>query len=222
MAPSSTARIHPLPPHPPSELLDAFRAIPTSLVSDCLDRLRGTIGLRPLHASGATLAGCALTVRTRPGDNLFVHKALDLARPGDVLVVDGGGHVGHALVGDILAAYARSRGIAGFVIDGAIRDVDGFRDFPCWARGVAHRGPWKDGPGEIGAPVSIDGMLVSPGDLVVADADGVVALSRDESSGVLVRARAKAAEEREQRQAIAEGRWDRTWVDAALRARGWL
>jgi regulator of RNase E activity RraA len=213
--------IHPLPPPLPPELVETFRTIATSLVSDSLARLRGTTRLRPLHASGATLAACALTVRTRPGDNLFVHKALDLARPGDVLVVDGGGYVGQALVGDLLAAYARSRGIAGFVIDGAIRDVDGFREFPCWARGVTHRGPWKDGPGEIGAPVSIDGMLVSPGDLVVADADGVVALSRDEASGVVVRASAKAAEEREQRQAIAEGRWDRAWVDAALRARGW-
>lgn len=216
------AAVHPLPPPLPPDLVEGFRGLATSLVSDALERLPGASGLRPLHGSGARLAGCALTVRTRPGDNLFVHKALDLARPGDVLVVDGGGDLANALVGDLLGAYARSRGVAGLVVDGAIRDVAGFRDFPVWARGVAHRGPWKDGPGEIGAPVSVGGMVVLPGDLVLADEDGVVAVRREEAPDVLARARARAADEDEQRRAIAEGRWDRSWVDAALRRKGWL
>jgi regulator of RNase E activity RraA len=202
--------------------VEGFRGLSTSQVSDCLERLPGTSALRPLHASGAPLAGCALTVTTRPGDNLFIHKALDLARPGDVLVVDGGGDLVNALVGDLLATYARTRGIAGFVLDGAIRDLAGFRDFPVWARGVSHRGPWKDGPGEIGGPIAVDGLVVLPGDLVLADGDGVVAVRREEAPGVLARARAKAADEEAQRRAIAEGRWDRSWVDAALKKKGWL
>jgi regulator of RNase E activity RraA len=218
----ATRLVHPLPPPLAADLVEGFRGLAVSLVSDCLERLRGTSALRPLHASGARLAGCALTVKTRPGDNLFVHKALDLARPGDVLVVDAGGDGTNAVVGDLLAEYAATRGVAGFVVDGAIRDLAGFREFPVWARGVSHRGPWKEGPGEIGAPVSVGGMVVLPGDLVLADEDGVVAVRRDEAADVLARARARAADEDVQRRAIAEGRWDRSWVDAALAKKGWL
>ncbi len=214
-------RIHPVPPRPTADLVEAFRPFPTPVIGDCLDRLRGATGLRPFHGTGKLL-GVALTVKTRPGDNLFVHKAIDLALPGDVLVVDGGGDVTHAIVGDLLGLHARLRGLAGFVIDGAIRDVAGFRDFPCFARAVALRGPYKDGPGEIGAPVAVGGLVVSPGDIVIGDEDGVVAIRPGEAPGVLEAARRKAADEEEQRLAILEGRWDRAWVDATLKAKGWL
>jgi regulator of RNase E activity RraA len=202
-------------------LVEGFRGLATSQVSDCLERLPGTSALRALHTSGERLAGCALTVTTRPGDNLFIHKALDLARPGDVLVVDGGGELVNALVGDLLATYARTRGVVGFVVDGAIRDLAGFRDFPVWARGVSHRGPWKDGPGEVGAPVSVAGLVVLPGDLVLADEDGVLAVRREGAVALLARARARAADEDLQRRAITEGRWDRGWVDETFKRKGW-
>jgi RraA family protein len=167
-------------------MISAFRGRAVSNISDNLDRLSAAVGLRPFHRltgshadapAAASMAGTALTVRTRAGDNLAIHQALDLLRPGDVLVVDGGGDVSRALVGEIMKAIAQRRGCAGFVIDGAVRDFDAFaRDhFPCFARAAIHAGPYKQGPGEINVPVSIGGMVVLPGDVVVGDADGVVA-----------------------------------------------
>lgn len=156
-------------------LVEAFRNAPTAVISDNLQRLPGLVGLNRYHRSGQLL-GRARTVRTRPGDNLTIHKMLDLVRPGEVIVVAGEGDLTRALVGDIMKTIAESRGVAGFVIDGAIRDTAAFAasDFPCFARGVTHRGPYKDGPGELDVPVAIAGTVVSPGDIVVGDEDGVV------------------------------------------------
>jgi regulator of RNase E activity RraA len=210
--------IHPAPPRPPAELIEAFRPMATAHVSDSMNRLCGAVGLRPYHRAGK-LVGCAFTVKTRPGDNLLVHKALDLAGPGDVVVVDGGGDVTQALVGELLGMYARRRGVAGFVIDGAIRDVRWYDDFPCYARANTHRGPYKDGPGEINVPVSIGGLVIAPGDIVLGDEDGVVAIHPAEAGRVLEMARAKMQDEERDQRAILEGRWDREWVDRTLRAR---
>jgi regulator of RNase E activity RraA len=211
--------IHPSPPRPPPELIEAFGPMATAPVSDCMNRLCGVVGLRPYHRAGK-LVGYALTVKTRPGDNLFVHKALDLAGPGDVLVVDGGGDVTQALAGELLGMYARRRGLAGFVIDGAIRDVRWYEDFPCYARANTHRGPYKDGPGEINVPVSVGGLVIAPGDIVLGDEDGVVAIHAAEAGRVLELARAKMREEERERRAILDGRWEREWVDRTLRTRG--
>ncbi len=160
------------------DLVRHYATIATSLISDNLDRLAGAVGLRPYHAGGP-LVGTALTVRTRRGDNLAIHAALRIARPGDVIVIDGEGDLGQALVGEIILAAAEAKGVAGFVIDGAIRDVAaiGKSTLPCYARGVIHRGPYKNGPGRINVPVAIGGLVVNPGDLVVGDEDGVVALA---------------------------------------------
>jgi regulator of RNase E activity RraA len=133
----------------PRELGAAMRddllGLSTSLISDCLDRLHGAVGLIPFHGS-RKLAGIACTVKTRPGDNLYLYRALTALRPGEVLVVDGGGNLDNAIVGELMQLYAQSRHCAGFVIDGAIRDADSFKraDFPCYARGVSHRGPYKN------------------------------------------------------------------------------
>ena len=155
-------------PKPAPDLIEAFRGAPTSVISDNLARLPGAVGLRPFHR-GSKLVGIAFTVRTRPGDNLAIHKALELVGPGDVIVVDGGGDETRALVGEIMKTIAEYRGAAGYVIDGAIRDVAAFAasDFPCFARTAIHRGPYKSGPGEINVPVSIGGSVISPGDIVV-------------------------------------------------------
>jgi regulator of RNase E activity RraA len=150
----------------------------------------------------------------------MIHKALDLAAPGDVLVVDGGGDTTNALVGELMGSHARKRGIVGFVIDGAIRDVAWFQDFPCYARGNIHRGPYKDGPGEINVPVSIGGLVIHPGDIIVGDEDGVVAIHPDEAAGVLEDARKKAKDEAKQLEDTLAGRVDRSWVDKALAAKG--
>ena len=178
-------------------LVALFEGIPASIISDNLSRLTGTWGLSPMHRPGTALLGTALTVRVRSGDNLMIHKALQLGRPGDVLVIDGNGCVDRALMGEIMKNVAMARGFAGVVLDGAIRDSAAFREdgFPCYARGVCHRGPYKDGPGEINVPVSISGMVVQPGDIVVGDEDGVVVVPYARIEETIARlAAVKAAE----------------------------
>src|SRR6478672_12267063 len=183
-------------PKPAPDLIEAFRGAPTSIISDNLARLNGCVGLRPFHRGGR-LVGTAFTVRTRPGDNLAIHRALELVGPGDVIVVDGGGDETRALVGEIMKNIAEYRGAAGYVIDGAIRDVASFAasDFPCFARAVIHRGPYKSGPGEINVPVSIGGSVISPGDIVVGDEDGVVAFAAAGAAALLDAVRAQVARE---------------------------
>jgi regulator of RNase E activity RraA len=179
------------------ELQKQYANVATSIVSDNLDRLPGAVGLLPFHAGGQ-LVGTALTVRTRRGDNLAIHAALRIARPGDVIVVDGGGDTSQALIGEIILAHAESIGVAGFVIDGSIRDVAAIRasKLPCYARGVTHRGPYKNGPGAINVDVAIGGLVVHPGDLVVGDEDGVVALSPKVAADILPGIRAQEEKER--------------------------
>jgi regulator of RNase E activity RraA len=163
-----------------------------------------------------------LTVRVRAGDNLMIHKALQLGQPGDVLVIDGGGCIDRALIGEIMKNVARARGFVGLVIDGAIRDSAAFRDdgFPCYARGVCHRGPYKDGPGEINVPVSISGMVVNPGDIVVGDDDGVVFIAPEEAEAVAAASQRKLAEEAVTLEAIERGAYDDRWIDATLLHKG--
>ena len=190
----------------PPEALSALKDVPVAVISDNLDRLPGAVGLRAYHRSGAML-GVALTVKTRAGDNLAIHQALEKIQPGDVLVVDGGGDVSRALVGEIMKAIAESKGCAGFVIDAAIRDVGAFAssDFPCFARGVNHRGPYKSGPGEINVPVSIGGSVISPGDVVVGDEDGVVAFSPAKLATLIPAVKAQLAREEATMEAIRNG-----------------
>lgn len=199
-------------------LVQAFKPLPVSNVSDVMARMSATAPrLRPMHAGGV-LAGPALTVRTRPGDNLMVHKAIDLAESGDVIVVDAGGDLTNAIIGEMMLAHAARRGVAGFVIDGSIRDVAAVRmsDTPVYAAGVTHRGPYKDGPGEINSTVSVGGMIVNPGDLILGDADGVVCVPFDDAVTILANAKAKHEAEIEQMSKIVAGTIDRRWVDDAL------
>jgi RraA family protein len=203
-------------------LIDKFRPIPVANISDCMARMTaGGPRLRPVHDSGR-LAGPALTVKTRPGDNLMIHKAIDLAEAGDVIVVDGGGELTSALIGEIMVSYAMQRGIAGFVINGAVRDYDFISagTMPVYAAGVTHRGPYKDGPGEINVPVAIDGMVIQAGDLILGDADGVLCVPYDELEAVLAAATAKVGAEEKTLAAIAGGRHDTSWIDAALKRIG--
>ena len=197
-----------LPTQASPQLIAAFRNAPTAIISDNLSRLPGAVGLRAFHRGGP-MAGTALTVRTCVGDNLAIHQALEIVRPGDVLVIDGGGDVSRALVGEIMTTLAAKRGAAGIVIDGAIRDAGAISraDLPCFARGVIHRGPYKNGPGEINVAVSIGGMVVNPGDIVVGDEDGVVAFPQLIAETLLAKVRVQEAREAEILQSIHEGRY---------------
>ena len=204
------------------KVVQQFREIPVANVSDSMYRMSaGGARLRPMH-KGGRMAGPALTVKTRPGDNLMVHKALDLAERGDVIVVDAGGDLTNALIGEIMSTYAAARGIAGIVIDGAIRDADEIRAnaFPVYAAGVTHRGPYKDGPGEINVPVAIDGMVIAPGDLVLADGDGILCVPFDSTAAVLAAAQEKQKVEAREIGAAAKAALDRAWVDKRLQGLG--
>lgn len=200
---------------PPAALIEGFRNAPTSVISDNLARLAGAVGLRPFHRSGR-MVGTAFTVRTRPGDNLAIHRALEMVGPGDVIVVDGGGDETRALVGEIMKNIAQWRGASGYVIDGAIRDVAAFAasDFPCFARTVIHRGPYKSGPGEINVPVSIGGAPISPGDIVVGDEDGVVSFPQAVAPALLEAVKAQVAREEATLLAIREGRYQGSYGKA--------
>lgn len=193
--------------------LAALRELAVSLLSDNMARVSGTTGLRPFHRP-KPMAGTAVTVRTRGGDNLAIHRSFDYCRPGDVLVIDGAGELTQALMGDIMASFAESLGVQGLVIDGAIRDVGELsqRDFPVYARGVTHRGPYKNGPGEINVPVTVGGMVVHPGDIVVGDEDGVLVIAPADVEAVIEGPRKQAAKEAAALKSIAEGRFDRSWV----------
>ena len=195
--------------------------LPVANVSDCMSRLTGGGGLQRYHRHGC-MAGPAFTVRVRPGDNLLLHKALDMAQPGDVVVVAAGGDLSNALIGELMVTHAKVRGLAGLVIDGAIRDRDALLEInlPVFARGVCHRGPYKDGPGEIGFPVAVDGMVVAPGDLVIGDGDGVLAVPLDSVATVLEQAERKHAAEDAQMRATLSGSTDRSWIDRSLREKG--
>ncbi len=192
-----------------ADLLAGFRSLATPLISDNLARVPGAVGLRPFHKVSSSMVGRALTVRTRAGDNQFIHRALEIVEPGDVIVVDGGGHEGRALIGEIMLNIARSRGAAGYVIDGAIRDSGaiGRGEFPCFARSAIHLGPYKDGPGAINVPVAVGGMAVHPGDIVVGDEDGVVAFPVEGSAELLAAAKAQVEREEAMLLSIRENRY---------------
>ena len=205
-----------------ADMVARFRDLPLANVSDVMSRMAAAgPRLRPMHGGGG-LAGPALTVKTRPGDNLLVHKAIDIAEPGDVIVVDAGGDLTNAIIGELMVAHAAKRGLAGFVIDGAIRDSGAIRagSFPVFAAGVTHRGPYKDGPGEVNVRIAIDGMVIEPGDLILGDDDGVLSVAFADVNEVHRAAAAKRQAETEQFAAISAGTSDRGWVDAALRRLG--
>ena len=187
-------------------LIEAFGSCAVANITDNLDRAVGAVGIRPF-SKGTRLAGRALTVRTAVGDNLFIHKALDAIFPGAIIVVDGGGFDGRALIGEIMVAIARARGAAGFVLDGAIRDAEAIAagDFPVFARSAIHLGPYKNGPGAIGVPVTVGGMIVNPGDIVVGDGDGITAFPPAIAAGLLEATRQQAAKEARMIESIANG-----------------
>ncbi len=216
-------RINPRVEGPSTDIVEAFRSIPVAAIGDSMSRNIGTVGLRQYHGRLDTvLCGPALTVRVRPGDNLMIHKALMMVRPGDVLVIDGGGDVLQALVGGLIRTTCVAKKLGGLVVDGAVRDLCEWAEegMPIFARGHTHRGPSKDGPGEINIPVACAGLVVLPGDLIVGDADGVIAIPSAEAADILKRCKAHLDKEAKIRADNVTGISDPERFDAVLRAKG--
>jgi RraA family protein len=220
---SATMRILDIPKRPDPKLIAEFAKMVTPHLSDSMERLyAGGPQLRPMY-KGATMAGPAYTVKTAPGDNLLVHKAIDTAKPGDVIVVDAGGFNDHAIIGELMSARAKQRGVAGMVIWGAIRDSAelGAGSYPVFASGVTHRGPYKNGPGEINVPILMGGMTVNPGDIIVGDADGLVAIPQEQGERILKSAQGILTKETAAMKEIEAGTVDRAWVDKSLKEKGY-
>ena len=178
----------------PRALVDGFAEFESTDISDVLNRMYAMGSEIHNLVNDHELTGTACTVKVYPGDNLMVHKALDIARPGDVIVVDGSGNMNAAIIGDLVANKARHRGIAGFVIDGLIRDLPGVQDcgLPIYAKGVTPFGPLHRGPGGINFPISCGGIVVHPGDIIRADPSGVTVIPAAHAQAILDRLHAAA------------------------------
>lgn len=206
---------------PSKELIDGFAGLPVANIADMMNRMFCINAMiRPMNA--VPLLGPAFTIKCRPGDNLLLHKALDLAQPGDILVVDAQGDLSNSIMGELMVLWATKRGLGGFVIDGAIRDIGAIKNMniPVYAVGITPAGPYKDGPGEINTPVACGGVVVSPGDILVGDEDGLVVIKPEDAPELLKKTKAKNAAEQKTMEEIANLAWDRTWVDKALKERG--
>lgn len=203
---------------PSKNLVEGFRGLPVANIADEMNRFF-CVDARIKPYNGKPLIGPAFTVKTRTADNLMLHKALELAQPGDVIVVDAQGDLSNAITGEIMMTEAARNGVAGVVVDGAIRDSEALKDLdmPVYAAGVTPKGPYKDGPGEINVPVSCGGIVVNPGDIVVGDADGIVIISPQDAPAILEKAKAKLEKEQAILQKInARIPRDKSWVDKRL------
>lgn len=199
-------------------LVERARKVPVAVVGDVANRLQSFGAGFLQYGSKKKFAGPALTVRVPPGDNLMLHKALDLAQAGDVIVIDAGGALNTAIFGAMMSSYAVSHGIEALVVDGAIRDVEELAhlNLAVVARGATPNGPYKNGPGEIGYSIACGGLSIAPGDLIIGDLDGVLILPQGNVASLIDLAEGKAALEATWEVEIAAGTWSRAWVDEAL------
>jgi 4-hydroxy-4-methyl-2-oxoglutarate aldolase len=192
---------------PARELVEPFVNAPTGNVCDAMDRFGAMdYRIKPLDPA-SRMCGPALTVRTRPGDNLAVYQALEVAEPGDVLVIQTYEHTAGSVIGDLVVNIARRRGLAGIVTDGLVRDASGIRatGLPVFARGLSPSSPFKDGGAEIGGAVSCGGVAVRPGDVIVGDEDGVAVVPQDDLAAVAERLRGVFEKEAKMLAAIEAG-----------------
>jgi 4-hydroxy-4-methyl-2-oxoglutarate aldolase len=207
------------------ELVKKAAEFQPAIFADVAGR-RGALHAR-IRALAPTMKVCgpAFTIDVRPGDNLMIHAAMSMAQPGDVLVIDGKGDQTSALMGTIMMTACKQIGIAGVVMDGPVRDSLEIieMDYPVFSAGTNPNGPTKFIPGRIGWPVSVGGVTVKPGDLIVGDCDGVVVIERERVESLIPQAAKKVADETKRIQAIKRNEALRPgWLDDALRAAGVL
>lgn len=208
---------------PEKELVEAFRGIPVANIDDNMGRIAAVDhSIFPLNPD-ARILGTAFTVNAPAGDNLLFHAALDMAQPGDVIVLANKGSLSRSLCGEIMSNYAKSRGLAGIIIDGCVRDSRGLRtmDFPVYSKGVTPNGPYKNGPGEMNFPVSFAGIVINPGDIIVGDSDGLLVIDPKYAKEIAEKAKATNLSEEKQLEGILTGKgWERPWVQDKLKEVG--
>jgi regulator of RNase E activity RraA len=204
---------------PGQALLDAFGAAASAQVADCMSRLGGMDpGIKPIWPS-PRIVGSALTVWCHSGDNLMLHKAISLAVPGDIVVMNTQGNVVNAGFGELLATSAVKMGVRGLIMDGMVRDADALQalGLPVYARGLCPNGCNKDGAGEVGAIIACGGVAVRPGDVIIADRDGVTVVPLDDAAEVARQAMAQMERENQRMLEIGKGVLVRPEIDEALR-----
>lgn len=195
-----------------------FKDFPVANIDDCMNRTAAVHqDIRPMNKT--KLLGTAFTVKVPQGDNLMFHKAMDLAIAGDVIVIDAGGMKNRAIFGELMISYCKLRGLAGVIVDGAIRDADMISqmDFPVYARGITPNGPYKNGPGEIGTVITFGGQIVRPGDILVGDADGIVVIKPEDADSLATQVAAVFEKESSIMKTMErDGTYIRPWVDEKL------
>lgn len=210
---------------PDPEIMAQFKNIPASNIADVMER---SCAMNPRirlvsQPKEQMMVGPAYTVKGRAGDNLALHAALNFCGEGDVLVVSNEEDNTRALMGEVMMAYLKyTKKIAGIILDGPIRDIDeiGKWDFPVYCTGTTPGGPYKEGPGEINVPISCGGVSVNPGDIIVADPDGIIAIPRKDAAGILEAAKKFQAADEKKLAAAKNGTADRGWVNKSLEAKG--
>ena len=204
-----------------ASLMARFQEYDVADISDVLNRLYALDpGIRCQTNKRHRLCGRVCTVRVFPGDNLMVHKALDVAQPHEIVAVDGHGiHAANAVLGDIICTKAKHRGIAGFIVDGLVRDMPAIEklDFPVFARGTTSIGPLHRGPGEINYPISCGGAVINPGDVIVADVSGIVAVPRESAEDILQQLDADKTRQQAYLEAVQRGEFSNAWADELLK-----
>jgi RraA family protein len=218
MTPGPGFRIRQSIDRPPVDLVRMFREFETPDISDILNRMYTLSPEIRNLVNGEPLVGPACTVKVFPGDNLMIHKALDVAKPGDVVVVDTSGSQRNAVLGDLVTNKAKHRGIAGFVVDGLVRDLPGLveANMPVFARGVTPFGPLHRGPGELNYSICCGGIVINPGDIIVADMSGVAVVRREFAHDTLALLRTHKARMAQYIRDVKAGRFSNDWVDAQL------
>lgn len=208
----------------PRKRFERLLEVTTGNVCDAMGRCGAMhYEIKPL-APGFKCVGTAVTVKARPCDNLLVYKALEIAQPGDVIVIETSDFTGRSTWGDLTSLIAKERGLAGMVTDGLVRDSIGIQKvgFPVFARGTSPNSPFKDGPGEVNVPVSCGGVVVRPGDIVFGDVDGVVVIPKEHVDRVVLRALEISRDEEEKVENIKAGHHIPDWVEAALEEKGYV
>jgi len=192
---------------PSQEIIEGYRELATGNICDAMGRYGAmSASIRPV-LDRCKMVGPAITVKIYPADNLMLHKATEIAKQGDVIVVDAGGFPDMAILGELLCMVCKTKGIEGIVLDGGVRDIEGIREigFAVFAKGITPVGPLKDSPGSINVPIHCGGVPVSPGDLIIGDADGVAVVPRSRMQEVLERGRAIVEKEEKMRERIQKG-----------------
>ena len=199
-------------------LVELFKDLPVANIDDCMNRTAAVDpSIKPLNKS--PLLGTAFTVKVPEGDNLMFHKAMDMAQAGDVIVIDAGGDINRAIFGELMITYCKTRGIAGVIVDGSVRDADALSemDIAIYAKGVTPNGPYKNGPGEINTPISFGGKVICPGDIIVGDGDGIVVIKPDVAEDIAEQTRKTSEKEHGiMSEIVNKGTYIRPWVDEKL------